>query len=688
MERGLLCLLVLYLGFVTVPRACRTLHSDFTNYYMTARLAHEGYEMSRVYEWGWIQREKDHRAVDVRVLGMGAITPFSTLAMWPLTRLGPLTAKQLWVLLNLVLVAPLLWMLRSMTGLSYQRTLLAVLVIFPFHRNLVEGQMYFVLLLLIAASCWAWLRGHSGTAGALLAIAAACKVFPLLLFFFFLQRRDYRALISGALTGLATLGTSVAIFGWNLHRTYLHEILPWTLRGEGMPPYETSAASISSVLHYLLLKEPQWNPYPWHNSPLAFSLLISVLPMLALAPAILLIRRDDKSTGQVLLEWSALLTAALTVSTVPASYHFVLMIFPVCVLATQLMEREWYGWLAGLLIAYLGIGFPMSSPSKMIGLGILLYVPRLPLVLAVLAGTYGLLWRSRKKKWEWTQYAWAALMLAAAVAGAISTLGRERGMREEYAYRLIGGPQSLLSITPKRTGTGEDVRYIALDRAGYHLVEEGWNFALADNSTSDVLSFDGNVSQIWVENALAPQSKIADRQDLSHTVVVDGRDPMVSADDKDLAFVRDDHGHGQLMVSRGFEDSGRTEAALTPASLNVYEATFHSGSDYAFSAVEAGQPPQVYLSDASHSNVALGLGESRYPALSPDGRWLAYSRLDSGVWNLWVRDQRTGGSSRVADVPCDQIQPSWESDSKTLLYATDCGRSLWFTGVARRQVIP
>jgi hypothetical protein len=28
------------------------------------------------------------------------------------------------------------------------------------------------------------------------------------------------------------------------------------------------------------------------------------------------------------------------------------------------------------------------------------------------------------------------------------------------------------------------------------------------------------------------------------------------------------------------------------------------------------------------------------------------------------------------------------NDSKTLLYSTDCGRSLWFTAIARRRVIP
>jgi Tol biopolymer transport system component len=80
--------------------------------------------------------------------------------------------------------------------------------------------------------------------------------------------------------------------------------------------------------------------------------------------------------------------------------------------------------------------------------------------------------------------------------------------------------------------------------------------------------------------------------------------------------------------------------------------------------------------------------KSRYPALSLDGRWLAYSHLDHGVWNLWLRDESSGLTHRIADVPCNEIQPSWESDSKTLLYGTDCGRSVWFTAIARRKVLP
>jgi Tol biopolymer transport system component len=67
---------------------------------------------------------------------------------------------------------------------------------------------------------------------------------------------------------------------------------------------------------------------------------------------------------------------------------------------------------------------------------------------------------------------------------------------------------------------------------------------------------------------------------------------------------------------------------------------------------------------------------------------MAFSRLENGSWNLWLRDQETGKIQRVANEPCNQIEPSWEPDSKTLVYATDCGRSLWLTAIARRRVIP
>lgn len=674
-----------------MPRAWKGLVTDFPNYYMSARLAQEHYATSRMYEWTWLQREKDQHAVDIRVIGLVPITPFSTLAMWPLAGLAPLTAKHIWILLNLVLLVPICWMLRSMTRLSYQRIALAFSLSIPLYRNLQFGQFYVLLLLLIVAACWAYLRGHRARAGVLVAIAAACKIFPVLFFVFFLQRRDWRALTWGAITGLAAACVSIAVFGWNMHHTYLHEILPWALHGEAMPPY-VPVASISGVLHRLFLFEPQWNPRPWHSSPLCYALLLPALQMLVLAPAILLIRRGDSTRRRMVLEWSALLTASLTISTLPASYNFVLMALPVCLVAAVLLQYKRYGWLAALLLAYICIGLPLPVPHRPMGLGILLYEPRLLLMVCVLSGIYALLWHDgplSSSARDWTRYAWVIVMAVSVIFSAHSTFLRERAVRREYAYRLPLPTQGFLNADPQSSRAG--IRFIAFTLSGYHLMTTDKNAVSVDppdGSPEDDLSFASGLGHVWVERGWSPHSQIVEIANPSRVVISDAREPMLSADGQSLAFMRDDRGRGRLMVRTAFQSAATNEVALTPSSLNVYEASFLSEKEYAFSAAEGRHPPEIFLTDEAHLNTPLALGESRYPALSPDGRWMAYSHYEDGVWNLWIRDEKTGVTRRVADEPCNQIQPSWENDSKALLYSTDCGRSLWFTAVSRRKVIP
>src|SRR5215469_8745066 len=400
---------MLYLCVHTLPKAWRTLNTDFPNYYMAARLVHEGYDTSRMYEWTWIEREKDHRGVDDRVIGLLPITPFSTLAVWPIAGMKPLTAKHMWIVFNLLLLLPMAWLLRRLTGLSCSRIALVMVLSFPLHKNLLFGQFYVLLLFMIVAACWCWMQEWKASAGILLAVAAACKVFPALLFVWLLRRRQWKALGWGLIACAACVGISVAVFGVAANRTWMEEILPWVTRGEGLGAYAAGAASISSLMHVLTLAEPQWNPHPWHESVLAYALLVPLLQMLVLAPAVLLIRRDD------------------------ARHEFVLMVFPVCVMAGMLLRQKQYGWLAALAIAYLGIGFPLAVPASVHGLALLLYVPRLWLMLAVLAGIYVWLWRDEAKSvvWGWERYAWVGTMAVAVVVSSMTALQVESGERTE-----------------------------------------------------------------------------------------------------------------------------------------------------------------------------------------------------------------------------------------------------------------
>jgi hypothetical protein len=422
-----------------------------------------------------------------------------------------------------------------------------------------------------------------------------------------------------------------------------------------------------------------------------------LLQMLVLAPAVLLIWREDKRRERVLMEWSAIVTMALAVSTMPALYHFVLMIFPVCVMAGMLLRRRRYGWLAALAVAYLGIGFPLAVPAGVTGLAVLLWIPRLWLMLAVLAAIYIWLWRDETahetqdreeiRIEHWERYAWAAAMAAAVIVSTVKTLRVEEAERTEYAFRLPLQQRGLSNGEPQATRTG--VLYTELGFNGYRLVTQNGSGAVVDppaDASEDDLSFANRDGHVWVEEAGSGGSRIVEASAGSRVVANDAREPMVSADGKELAFVRDERGRGRLMV-RGLGESG-VEESLTPQELNVYEGAFRSGVDYAFAAAEGVAWPKIYIVDRARGRSMVTIADARYPAITPDGRWMAYSHMESGVWNLWLMDRDTGATRRIADVPCNQVQPSWESDSKTLLYGTDCGRSLWFTAVARRSVLP
>ena len=98
-----------YLCVRTLPRAWQKLDTDFPNYYLTARLLHGRYDTDRIYEWIWMQRQKDHikmEKADQAVVAFVSLTSFSALLAWPLTAWAPLPAKHIWIAFNLALLVP------------------------------------------------------------------------------------------------------------------------------------------------------------------------------------------------------------------------------------------------------------------------------------------------------------------------------------------------------------------------------------------------------------------------------------------------------------------------------------------------------------------------------------------------------------------------------------------------------
>ena len=254
-------------------------------------------------------------------------------------------------------------------------------------RNLQYGQYYVLVLVLITGALCLYLRGYSRTAGLLITVACGLKIFPILFALYWLRKGDARALLGIGLGITAVGALSIAVFGVDLSRLYLTQILPSALRGEAMDPYNLSLSSISSLLHRLFVAEPDWNPHPALNAPVLVAILQPLLQLLVLAPVILITGPRGRSADRTKLEWCSLVLALLAMSTM-LSYHFVLLLLPVAVLVDLLVEGKTFGGLALVVCLYLAVGWPIWRGGHLEGWLAFFAAPRLYCVLLLCAVAY------------------------------------------------------------------------------------------------------------------------------------------------------------------------------------------------------------------------------------------------------------------------------------------------------------
>ena len=83
---------------------------------------------------------------------------------------------------------------------AYQAALLPLTVAamsFPIARLIHQGNIELVVWIFTATGVWAFMRGHENAAAVLWGLAAAMKLFPLVLLGLLLPRRHYRAFAAG-----------------------------------------------------------------------------------------------------------------------------------------------------------------------------------------------------------------------------------------------------------------------------------------------------------------------------------------------------------------------------------------------------------------------------------------------------------------------------------------------------------
>jgi Tol biopolymer transport system component len=195
------------------------------------------------------------------------------------------------------------------------------------------------------------------------------------------------------------------------------------------------------------------------------------------------------------------------------------------------------------------------------------------------------------------------------------------------------------------------------------------------------------LGKVWTEESDQTSTIVSSAVDGSAgtTEINDAELPVASSDGKYVAYLRSIKGRSRIWL-RSLNQAGLADVPLTPPELNVSEMSFGADDSLIFAAAEDHRPPGLFSVDLAGHLRPLFLGEARYPAVSPDARWLAYSRLSHGYWNLWLTDLHSGSLRRITDEPCNDISPAWSIDGHELIFASDCGRALWFTALRHQSI--
>jgi hypothetical protein len=666
-------LLATFAGRSFLP-AWRTLNSEFPNYYLAAALYRERIPLDRIYEWTWFQRQNDHLGVRDGLVSFAPNPPPLILSLVPFATHQPLAAKRVWLVLNLLCLGVSLWMLHGVTSLDWRRLgLISMLCVAPLHVDFLFGRHYVLILLFICAAYYASCFHRQRTSGVMLGAAAAMKLFPALFVILFIRKRNWRAVIGIVLglTGITTL--SLLMFGVEVHRIFLNEVLSQASRGDWLGPYVISQNSFITLWSHLFLIEPELNPFPFINS----STLYAVAQATTVTVLVFSFLSGNGGRRSTSLQWAAMIPWSLLLSTTTGADYGCLLIFTAVVAFDALLATGNKSRALILLLLYVAACAPVpGSIANWFPLTRLLATTGLYALLlyAAAAGRKVVLGR----RW----------LVAGLLSGAFFTLYNLQTVRnraEDFGRHLPSPSTAYRFANP--VSTSEGVVFTEMQPRKYQpvLFKDATFREIA--MPGDVLSVAGAgtiptlYSELTGRHSFIARLPI-DRLGSAPEILNEGQDPALSHNGKWLAFIREEHGESSAWLLA--TDSKNAPLMVLPSTSHALDVSVTSEGDVIAAAGGVNDP---HLFIVKHgTGQMLELTEfphpARYPSVSPDGSRLAFSRRDHGSWHLVVREFATGSEQQLTHASCNAISPSWEN-AETLVYATDCGRGVGLSALAR-----
>ena len=312
--------------------------TDFPNYYTAAALVRQHQPLHNYYDWTWFARQMNYADNGMQ---LGAYTPQTPLTMLPmvgLTGFVPQTAKRIWLVSSLVFLGVTVWLLSRVTRFRFEAIwLLAFCGYFSLRTNFLYGQYYVFLLFLLTLAFYLLHRKNHLLGGCITGIVLGLKLYGGPFLVYFAVKRQWKALIGMIAMVLSLVGIALVLFKPAGVHYYATQILPRSLEGGSVDPYNPGDPTFSTFLRRSFLAEPELNPHPLWQAPWLFFFLRSLISLAVIAflfLGIIMKRTTDRH------DFAWLTIAVLLLSTSTASYTFIVLLLPLVLLLEESGPRR------------------------------------------------------------------------------------------------------------------------------------------------------------------------------------------------------------------------------------------------------------------------------------------------------------------------------------------------------------
>lgn len=386
-KNKILIFVMLWIGFILIFISFKGIYlgwnnesTDFNNYYLSSKLLLDNEPIHQFYDNDWFNQKAYDYGIE-NGAKFAPFTPSTPLLYLPISFWSGLTAKRVWLGINVILLVVLPFRLKRNFNTSLVKSILICSLFFvPISSNLNFGQAYLLLSFLLIESIGLVIHHQKiKMATFIIAFSTLIKYVPILYLVYFIRDRFKPVVIffSLSIIGFVILVYIIDPLAYHTYFNVLFSHLQGDLSGQGK--FAIGFQSIDALLNNLFVFDMIENPDPAISLPILKPILKWTLFAIVGGSCFYLFRADKyqftNSSASIFMIGAYILFPA------SASYHFLFLILPVLFiikwLSTLNSKKIMIGFIGILLLVFIVQQHHIPTLIDWPTLNLIIHFPRL-----------------------------------------------------------------------------------------------------------------------------------------------------------------------------------------------------------------------------------------------------------------------------------------------------------------------